>query len=75
MELEFLLHQVDNGYDFEQLNGFELVLNLIDSGNDDVIKEAEWCSFYPLLITNLALLHHIRINFAFHYLYSLAFES
>ena len=41
MELEFLLHQVDNGYDFEQLNGFELVLNLIDSGNDDVIKEAE----------------------------------
>ena len=25
IELEYLVHQIDNGYDFEQLNGFEIV--------------------------------------------------
>ena len=35
IELEYLVHQIDNGYDFEQLNGFEIVLGIIDSGLDN----------------------------------------
>ena len=35
IELEYLVHQIDNGYDFEQLNGFEIVLGIIDGGLDN----------------------------------------
>ena len=35
IELEYLVHQIDNGYDFEQFNGFEIVLGIIDSGLDN----------------------------------------
>ena len=33
--MEYLVHQIDNGYDFEQLNGFEIVLGIIDGGLDN----------------------------------------
>lgn len=39
IELEYLVHQIDNGFDFEQLNGFEIVLGLIDSGLDNKIVQ------------------------------------
>jgi len=35
IELEYLVHQIDNGYDFEQLNGFEIILGIIDGGLDN----------------------------------------
>ena len=31
MSLEYILHQIDNGQDFDQLDGFELILKLIDN--------------------------------------------
>ena len=42
IELEYLVHQIDNGYDFEQLNGFEIILGIIDGGLDNnLVKKSE----------------------------------
>ena len=31
IELEYLLHQIDNGHDFDQLDGFEIIFKIIEN--------------------------------------------